>query len=151
MSTNLKKVFEYPNGFPAHPKNRFKNNSGKYPLTSDIHYNVVRLIDLIDDPKVHLLFFYLTLKLKPSNDILTCMTVDINFKLFTVISKNRYIFNQYRSILESLNVLKKVNDDNKCTLYYLNPVFYNLFTNQQKKDYYDEFDRPFIPYPNFQL
>lgn len=146
MSTNVKKVFEYPNGFPAHPKNSFKNNAGKYPLTSDTHYNIVRLIELIPEPKVHLLFFYITLRLKPNKDILTCLTVDVNFNLFSITSR-RDLFNKYRSVLESFNVLKKVNDDNKCTLYYVNPCFYNLLTNQQKKDYYDEFDRPFLPYP----
>lgn len=159
--TNLKHKNELSNSnyhFPAHPEDadvdRFRNYCGSdYPLTHKNTSKNARLLESkVSNKKSYLLFCLICFRLKVvRKDLLKCMTVDLNHSLFSEYSLgNRDSFNKLRSELVSLNVISKVNKDNpRCTLYYLNPSFYNLLSSSQRIEYRNEyFGELFVPFPD---
>lgn len=159
--TNLEHKNELSNSdyhFSAHPEDaaidRFKNYCGSdYPLTRKNTSKNARLLESkVSNKKSYLLFCLICFRLKESRkDLLKSMTVDLNNNLFSEYSfGNKYRFNRLRSELVSLNVISKVNKDNvRCTLYYLNPSFYNVLSSSQRIEYRNEwFGKLFVPFPD---
>lgn len=119
----------------------------EYILRSNVcKNNRVKLSKKVSDIKSYLLFSLLIDELKWSDDILERITIDVSYHIYKVYFSNRNTFYNLRSELEFFNVITKKNKENKnCSLYYINPSFYNNFDKNQKMNYKNKYADVIFP------
>lgn len=115
--------------------------SGNHPLSGLRHSLSVVNLELIEsfNPLYHLITLKYIQKLRSrtkAEDYLLCLTVEIPTDWHVGICHKRKSFGVIADMCK-WNILRKVNEDRQCRLYYINPNIAHCMTAQQRMMYYE--------------
>lgn len=117
---------------------------GDHPLGTFTRFNRELLEERVSHLNVYFLFCLICNAMRAQEDVLECITIDLSHKYFDDAFPNRGRYYSLRNELEQFMVITKVNKDNhNCTLYYLNPSFYNVLSLSQRMLFRDSYSHLF--------
>lgn len=129
---NIKNNSSSPNSFKDYL-------NGKYPYNiNNTSCNITKLYGCCSTNSIACLSLIFS-SLRHSDDVIECITVSLSPNDMFFLPRKRRLSSLKE--LSSLNVIKKKNPDNKCTLYLVNPSFINVMNNKQRKEFRDMYHR----------